>query len=101
MDKAFDLDRALKGKRKGGRLEKWIVLDLNSIKGFGMTSTVILAYIYGDARFEAGSAIKTSPVVAIYERECILETKRTYFDLGAQGDDDDAKSLKTRLGLIW
>lgn len=98
MERQFDLERALKGKRKGGRLDRWCVLDLSTL-GLNWKGTVMLGYLHGDVRFDSGSGVKTSAIVAIHAKEYVLETKRTYYELGDPGSDEDRADLLRLVGL--
>lgn len=98
MERQFDLERALKGKRKGGRLDCWCVLDLSTL-GFNWKGTVMLGYLHGDERFDSGSGVKTSAIIAIHTKECVLETTKTYYELGDPGSDEDRADLLISVGL--
>lgn len=77
MDEQFNVERALKGKRKGGHLENWLVRPR-----YNGDEEFVVGMVTGDNRFYENEQIYTSPVVAIHEKEQILETRNTYYTLG-------------------
>lgn len=98
MDVGFDLERALKGKRKGGRLENWFVHEF--VNYLEVPMSIALGEIIGDPRFPASAPLKTSPVLAVHEKECILETRNTYYELGNPADEEAKTALKAILGYL-
>lgn len=98
MDNGFDLQRALKGKRKGGLLDDWFVHEFVSY--LGKERMIAIGRITSDGRFNSDDAIRTSQVVAVHEKERILETKNTYYELGKPASEETKMALKAQLGLF-
>lgn len=90
MDKGHDIARSLKGKRKGGRIEKWVIRTFG--EGTDDEFRVAYGYIYEDDRWGDGNNIRTSVVVAHHEDEKIIETLNTYYTLGEPDDSEENKS---------
>jgi hypothetical protein len=82
MDKLFDVERALKGKRKGGTIENWVMH-----KVLNGSAVVCCGRIVGDLRHGTSNSdsFKTSAVVNHYVDENIVETLNTYYILGKPG----------------
>lgn len=97
MDVGFDLERALKGKRKGGLLEGWFVHEF--VNYLDQPRKIALGVISGDLRFTDGSPLKTSAIIAVHEKEQIIETKRTYYELGNPASDETKVALRAALGF--
>jgi hypothetical protein len=82
MDELFDIERALKGKRKGGTIEDWWLQQCGEpLQG---TGEVCRGRIVDDAHHGSGSFsdFHTSEVIRHYVEENILETRNTYYTLG-------------------
>lgn len=97
MDSGFDLQRVLKGKRKGGLLVDWFVHEF--VNHLDEERVIVIGCIIGDERFEGGGAIKTSLVVAVHEKAQILETKNTYYELGRPASEETKVALRAQLGF--
>lgn len=76
----FDLECALKGKRKGGILENWHITE--GVNSDGEPATQGHGNVYGDVNWREGTYIHTSVIVNHYVEEGILETRNTYYTLG-------------------
>lgn len=76
MDEGYDIERTLKGKIKGGHLEKWALHEVTNDR------QIVWGTITGDDRFRDGDRIHTSLVLAVHEDANILETRNTYYTLG-------------------
>lgn len=98
MDEEFDLLRTLKGKRKGGLLEDWFVYKF--VNYLDKKRMIVMGHISGDQRFDVDVVLKTSQVVAIHEKERILETKYTYYELGEPASEETKMALKVRMGFL-
>lgn len=73
----------LKGKRLGGTIENWKFISV----GEPMQGTGQQCYgrIEGDDRFGdgGGDTFRTSEIIRHYEEDKILETRNTFYQLGA------------------
>ena len=79
MDEAYDIERALKGKRKGGEIRQWRVATYGTDPN---TFQIVHGFVYGDTRWTEGSPLRTSVVVKIHYDLNIVETLNTYYTLG-------------------
>lgn len=98
MDMQFDIERALKGKIKGGRLEKWTELKVFHPETKEYVGSAMYGSIYDDIRFPCGESMKTSKVEIIREDVGIVETKNAYYTLGEKGTDEDLKLHRMSVG---
>lgn len=89
MNEGFDIERELKGKRKGGHLDQWYTTKIGDRE-------IAHGYITGDIRFFDGIDMHTSTVVAIHHDEKILETKNTYYTLGEELKTDERSIAERR-----
>ena len=78
MDEGYEIERILKGKNKGGRLESWYK------QHFEDGRYVVWGACYEDpqGRFGDGLYIHTSVVVMHHEEDNIIETLNSYYILG-------------------
>lgn len=73
----------LKGKKKGGHLDKWCECKLNRGQYLGIVT--------GSSKHQDGAVVRCSKTVGIYEFEGkkILETLNSYYYLEQKGTDSD------------
>jgi len=78
MDSEFEIERILRGKQKGGRLENW------KRQYFSPEKYIIWGNCFDDAcgRFPDNTRIHTSIVVAHHVEDRIIETLNSYYILG-------------------
>jgi len=80
MDKLYDLERELKGKRKGGTIEDWhFSTAVTPVEGTGQ---ICFGRVVGDNVHGTIGMFRTSEIITHHKEENILETRNTYYMLG-------------------
>lgn len=104
MDEFYDLERALKGKRKGGTIEDWLISEpVNPIEG---TGSVCLGRVVDDDVHGTVGGFHTSEIINHYVEENIIETRNTFYTLGkphvprAPLSDEEQKELDDAVDLL-
>lgn len=92
MDKQLEVIARLKGKRKGGFLERWFLYDYENFFTKDKEQ-VALGYVKNDGRWRDGTNIRTSAIVEIHEDLNIIETKNTYYEYGIKATEVDKADL--------
>lgn len=88
----IDILAALQNKQKGGHFETYTKYFIGDSSSF-----VICGELHNDLRWADGTMIHTSVVVHTHEEEKIVETRNTYYTLGAEVRHDIESPARQRL----